>query len=144
MITGSILQHQFIGTGVTNVTTRFVSLIDVSLRPLTDFVIFSSSGQGYVSEIMIRSQSKNFGIVLYIDDVISIDNTYSDLVHIGQNSPDISAFDELDIDGNSTGYYVLSVRNIPYYFSFAAHVSNISSNPIVLSNIFAKYIIVMT
>lgn len=146
MITGSILQQQFMGTGVgaVNTTTRFVSLIDVPLRPRVDFTIFSSREQGYVNEIMVRSQSMDFGITLYIDDAISMYATYSDLVHIGQNSPDISAFDELDIDGNRTGYYVLSVRNIPYYYSFEAQLMNIGSSNILLSNVFAKYIIVVT
>lgn len=148
MITGSILSPSLAIPGVPGVevpvTTRIISLTNVSISPHRDFMVFSSEDWGFLCELLVRAASPYFGIRLYIDDTISIDNSYVDLTCIGQSSPDISAFDELDMDGNRTGFYIVSIRNIPYYESCSAFIDNNSGNTLILPHIFVKYIVRIT
>ncbi|GAJ19078.1 unnamed protein product, partial [marine sediment metagenome] len=58
-----------------------------------------------------------------------------------QNSPEIGAFAELDEDGDPTGHYVASIRDISYENSIWVRVQNTGSALVTFSQLFVKYTI---
>jgi len=125
-------------------STRFVNRTDLTVRSGASYEILNDTGRGVLDELMIRSPSRFFSISIVVDTVNEFASTYEDLTSIGQNSPSISAFTELDMDGSETGFYVVSIRSIPYFAGIRAIMYNDDSLDITYSNIFAKYRIIMT
>ncbi|GAI89771.1 unnamed protein product, partial [marine sediment metagenome] len=99
------------------------------------------SGAGQLEQFHIRSPNTDFRILIAIDEVSVFSKTYSEIRQISQSSPEISAFAELDENGDLTGYYVASLRNIPYRSSILVRVQNTGLIPVTFSQLFAKYTI---
>jgi hypothetical protein len=101
--------------------------------------VLQYTGTGQVEEFFIRSPNTNFKVQVTVDEAVVLEKTYDELREIQQNSRDISAFAELDENGDPTGYYVASIRNIPHAVSIQIKVQNTGSAPTTLPNIFVKY-----
>lgn len=143
MITGTVPAKITIGElAVTPAvyTTRFVDL-DGSIVAAGDWLtILAESGAGRLQEFHVRSPDTDFRISIDVDGVSAFDMTYDEIREIEQHSPEISAFAELDEDGNPTGHLVASLRDIPYRESIRVRVQNTGGAPTTFSQLFAKYI----
>ncbi|GAI58952.1 unnamed protein product, partial [marine sediment metagenome] len=76
-----------------------------------------------------------------VDGVSVFSKTYAEIREIQQNSPELSAFAELNEDGDPTGHYVASIRDIPYESSIWVRVQNTGPAPVTFSQLFIKYTI---
>lgn len=102
-------------------------------------IVEVASGRGTLGEFHARSPDTDFEIKLTIDGTIILDKTYTQLRGIQQNSPTISAFAELDEDGDATGYYIASIRDVPYYASLKLEIKNTGGAPKTFDQLFTKY-----
>ncbi|GAI88348.1 unnamed protein product, partial [marine sediment metagenome] len=89
----------------------------------------------------VRSPNTDFRVSIAVDGVSVFNKTYDEIRQISQSSPEISAFAELDENGDPTGHYVASIRNIPYESSIWVRVQNTGAGPVTFSQLFAKYTI---
>jgi len=118
---------------------KFTEFEDQSVGAGEWLNVLQYTGAGQVDEFFIRSPNTNFRVQIIIDGVVALDKTYDELMEVQQNSRDLSAFDELDENGDPTGYYVASMRNIPYAVSIQIKVQNTGTDPVTLPNVFVKY-----
>jgi hypothetical protein len=122
-------------------TTRFVDLAGSLVAAGGWLTVLTDSGEGQLDEFLVRCPKINFKVLVAVDVVSVFSKTHGELCEIGQNSPDISAFAELDMNGDPTGYYVASIRDIPYQISILMRVQNTGLAPVTFSQLFAKYTI---
>ena len=122
-------------------TTRFVDLAGSVVGAGGWLTVLESSETGELEQIHVRSPNTDFRVSIAVDGVSVFNKTYDEIRQISQNSPEISAFAELDEDGDPTGYYVASSRNIPYQSSIQVGVQNTGLVPVTFSQLFAKYTI---
>lgn len=122
-------------------TTRFVDLAGSVVGAGGWLTVLESSETGELEQIHVRSPNTDFRVSIAVDGVSVFNKTYDEIRQISQNSPEISAFAELDEDGDPTGYYVVSLRNIPYESSIQVRVQNTGLIPVTFSQLFAKYTI---
>jgi len=127
--------------GPVKVATRFVDLAGSIVAAGEWLTVLESSETGELEQIHVRSPNTDFRVSIAVDGMSVFSKTYAEIRQISQNSPEISAFAELDEDGNLTGYYVASLRNIPYYDSILVRVQNTGLVPVTFSQLFAKYTI---
>jgi hypothetical protein len=129
-------------TGILTVppfTSNFKEFKDQAVGAGEWLNVLQYTGTGQVEEFFIRSPDTNFKVQVTVDGTVVLEKTYDELREIQQNSRDISAFAELDENGDPTGYYVASIRNIPHAVSIQIKVQNTGSAPTTLPNIFVKY-----
>ena len=122
-------------------TTRFVDLARSSTRAGGWLTVLYKSGAGQLEQFHIRSPNTDFRILIAVDMRGFFAKTYDEIRQISQHSPEISAFAELDENGDPTGHYVASIRDIPYESSIWVRVQNTGASPVTFSQLFAKYII---
>lgn len=122
-------------------TIRFVDLARSSLGPATWLTVLDKFGAGQLEQFHVRSPNTDFGILILVDRIGFLWKTYDEIRQISQNSPELSAFAELDQSGDATGYYIASIRNIPYHSSILVRVQNTGAAPVTFSQLFAKYTI---
>lgn len=122
-----------------NASTRFVDLAR-SVVPAGEWLtILESFETGELEQFHIRSPNTDFKISITVEGESIFEKTYSEIRMISQGSPEISAFAELDEDGDLTGYYLASVRDITYQNSILVKVQNTGLAPVTFSQLFAKY-----
>ncbi|GAI68367.1 unnamed protein product, partial [marine sediment metagenome] len=95
------------------VSTRFVDLAGSVVGAGGWLTILEDLGAGQLEQFHVRSPNTDFRVSITVDGVSVFSKTYAEIRQIGQNSPEISAFAELDENGDLTGYYVASIRDIP-------------------------------
>ncbi|MBA7609789.1 hypothetical protein ES703_16983 [subsurface metagenome] len=122
-------------------TTRFVDLARSSLGPARVLTVLEEYGAGQLEQFHVRSPNTDFEILIAVDMRSFFEKTYDEIREIQQNSPELSAFAELDENGDPTGHYIASIRNIPYENSIWVRVENTGSAPVTFSQLFAKYTI---
>jgi hypothetical protein len=122
-------------------TTRFVDLAGSIVGAGAWLTILDSSKSGELEQFHVRSPNTDFRISITVDGVSVFNKTYAEIREIQQNSPELSAFAELDENGNPTGFYVASIRDIPYQSSIQVRVQNTGLAPVTFSQLFAKYTI---
>lgn len=120
-------------------TARFADFADEALGAGEWFTVLDSTGRGEVEEFQVRSPSTDFKLSIAVDGETVLEKTYDELRLIQQNSPSISAFAERDEEGELTGYYVVSIRDIPYYSSLQLKVQNTGGSSVTFSQLFVKY-----
>ncbi|HCP60313.1 MAG TPA: hypothetical protein DIT43_01885 [Dehalococcoidia bacterium] len=143
MITGTVPAKITIGELTVTpaaYTTRFIDLGGSIVAAGDWLTILDESGAGRLEEFHVRSPNTDFRISIDVDGVSAFDMTYGEIREIEQHSPEISAFAELDEDGNLTGHYIASLRDIPYRESIRVRVQNTGGTPTTFSQLFAKYI----
>ena len=123
------------------VATRFVDLAGSSLGAGEWLTVLQGFEAGQLEQFHVRPPNTDFRVSIAVDGVSVFSKTYDGIRQISQNSPEISAFTELDENGDATGYYVASLRNIPYYDSILVRVQNTGLVPVTFSQLFAKYTI---
>ena len=123
------------------VSTRFVDLAGSSLGAGEWLTVLQESEAGQLEQFHVRSPNTDFRVWIAVDGVSVFSKTYSEIRQISQNSPEISAFAELDENGDPTGYYVASMINIPYYDSILVRVQNTGLVLVTFSQLFCKYTI---
>ncbi len=142
-------------TGSVPARIRIEELVITPIKPTARFVDMAGSvvvagewlsilqeyAAGELEQFHVRSPNTDFRILIIIDGISVFSKTYAGIRLIGQNSPEISAFAELDEDGDLTGFYVASLRNIPYQSSVLVRVQNTGLVPVTFSQLFAKYTI---
>lgn len=133
MITGTV------PSPVTAPTTRFVDLAGSIVASGDWLTVLQESEAGQLEQFHVRSPNTDFKVSITVDGVSVFSKTYTEIRQISQNSPEISAFAELDEDGDPTGYYVVSLRNIPYYSSVLVRVQNTGLVSVTFSQLFCKY-----
>ena len=102
-------------------------------------IILDRAGNGIVEEFQVRSPNTNFRVEITVDGTIELDKTYDQLRAVQQNSRTISAFAERDEDGDLTGYYVASIRDVSYYVSILVRVQNTGGTSTTFSQLFLKH-----
>ena len=123
------------------VATRFVDLAGSTVAAGDWLTVLPQFEAGQLEQLHVRSPNTDFRVLIAVDGVSVFNKTYAEIRQISQNSPEISAFAELDENGDATGYYVASLRNIPYYDSILVRVQNTGLVPVTFSQLFAKYTI---
>lgn len=101
--------------------------------------ILERSGYGQVEQLHVRSPNIDFRISVVVDGVRIFDKSYGEIRGVSWSSPEISAFAELDEDGDPTGYYIASVRDIFWYNSILVKVLNTGTVATTFSQLFLKY-----
>jgi hypothetical protein len=136
-----IITNRLEETGVLTIpfTSKFTELKDQTIGASEWLNVLQYNGAGQVDEFFIRSPNTNFKVQVTVDGTVVLEKTYDELREVQQNSRDISAFAELDENGDPTGYYVTSIRNIPHAVSIQIKVQNIGASSTTLPNIFVKY-----
>ncbi len=122
-------------------STRFVDLAGSVVGIGEWLTVLEILGAGQLEQFHARSPNTNFRVSITVDGLSIFNKTYNGIRQIGQNSPEISAFAELDEDGDLTGYYIASLRDIPYHSSISIKVQNTGLVPVTFSQLFVKYII---
>jgi hypothetical protein len=117
----------------------FVDLPGSIVGPDAWLTMLNRVGRGTIEEIYVSSPDTNFKISVTVDGAEILSKTYDELRDIQQNSPTISAFAELDEDGDPTGYYIASIRGIPYVSSILLKVQNTGGAPVTFKQVFAKH-----
>jgi len=130
---------RLVTVGLTSKTTRIIDYADQTLDPGEWFTILDKTGRGVVEEFHVRSPSTSFRISVSVDGETIINLTYDGFREIQQNSPSISAFAELDENGNPTGFYIVSMRAILHRRHVTVKLQNTSTSPTTFSRIFAKH-----
>lgn len=102
------------------------------------FDAVSVSGSGELDELMILSPNTSFGVAVATDGTTILSKTYAQLNAITQSSRSISAFAELDEDGNPTGKYLIHLKDISFLVSLVARIVN-TGGAVATFNIFGKY-----
>ena len=120
-------------------TGKIICLENRTVPPNEWLTILEHTGIGRIDEFFIRSPETSFTVQVSVDGAVVLEKTYDELREIQQNSRDVSAFAELDENGDPTGYYIVSIRNIPYYSSVSVKLQNVGAASITLPNIFVKY-----
>ncbi|MBA7573728.1 hypothetical protein ES708_15526 [subsurface metagenome] len=120
-------------------TTKFVDLAGSSVAASEWLTVLEEFESGQLEQFHVRSPNTDFRVSIAVDGVSVFNKTYAEIRQISQHSPEISAFAELDENGDPTGYYVASLRNIPYRSSIWVKVQNTGSAPVTFSQLFAKY-----
>lgn len=118
--------------------TEIVDRVSQIVEAGESFEIINASGSGRLHEIAIASPSTEMEITITVDGEEKLKKTYNQLRVSTQFLKDISAFAELDEDGNATGNYIIHVKNYPFRTSFIASVKNISASSVTFTVIFAK------
>jgi len=128
-------------TGVLSVpfTSNFKEFKDQPVGAGEWLNVLQYTGAGQVDEFFVRSPNTSFKVQVTVDGAVVLEKTYDEIREVQQNSRDLSAFAELDENGDPTGYYVASMRNIPYAVSIQIRVQNTGTAPITLPNVFVKY-----
>ena len=124
---------------ITVKSTRFVDLAGSIVLAGEWLTILEESATGELEQFHIRSPNTDFKVEIVVDGVSVFSKTYAEIREIQQNSPEISAFAELDEDGDLTGFYIVSLRNIPYESSILVRVQNTGLLLVTFSQLFAKY-----
>ncbi|MBA7521247.1 hypothetical protein ES705_13352 [subsurface metagenome] len=122
-------------------TTRFVDLAGSIVGAGEWLTILEESEAGELEQFHVRSPNTDFRILIDVDGVSVFNKTYDEIREIQQNSPELSAFAELDEDGDPTDHYIASIRNIPYESSILVRVQNTGLVVVTFSQLFAKYTI---
>jgi len=121
--------------------SRFQKQENVEIGVGETKTVFTRTGHGILREIIIRSPSTDFRVAVLIDGEETLNASYSELSVIGQNSNSITAVEELDYDGNPTGYYVVSIRLLVCSEGIEVRVTNTGASSIILSHVFVDYAI---
>ena len=122
-------------------TTRFVDLAGSVVGAGEWLTVLEREVAGQLEQFHARSPNTDFRISIAVDGVSVFSKTYDEIRQISQSSPEISAFAELNEDGDATGYYLASIREIPYQSSILVRVKNTGLVPVTFSQLFAKYTI---
>ncbi|MBA7694634.1 hypothetical protein ES703_103247 [subsurface metagenome] len=122
-------------------STRFVDLAGSVVAAGDWLTVLQESETGELEQFHIRSPNTDFRVSMNVDGASVFSKTYDEIRMISQNSPEIAAFAELNEDGDATGYYVVSLRNIPYESSILVRMQNTGLVPVTFSQLFAKYTI---
>jgi len=120
-------------------STRFVDLAGSSVDAGAWLTVLERSESGQLEQFHVRCPNSDFKISITVDGISVFEKSYSEIRQISQSSPEISAFTELDENGDATGYYIASMRNIPYYNSILVRVQNTGLVSVTFSQLFAKY-----
>jgi len=121
-----------------NLPSHFLKQENIVIKAGETKTVFTM-GQGILKEIIIRSPSTDFNIIILIDDSEVLNESYSEFSVIGQNSSCITAVEELDYDGNPTGYYVVSIRLLACREGIEVKVVNTGTSSITLPHVFVDY-----
>ena len=142
LITGTVPATVRIGELVITpivATTRFIDLAGSSVGAGDWLTILDSSKSGELEQFHVRSPNTDFRVSITVDGVSVFNKTYAEIREIEQNSPELSAFAELDENGDPTGFYVASIRDIPYQSTILVRVQNTGLVLVTFSQLFAKY-----
>ena len=120
-------------------TTRYADFAGRSVEAGEWFKVLDRAGRGRIGAFHVRSPNTSFKVSISVDGESVLEKTYDELRGIQQNSPNISAFAERDEEGDLTGYYVASIRKVPYYSSILVKVQNIGVASVTFSQLFVKY-----
>lgn len=120
-------------------TTGIVDITNKVVLAGGSFEFLNVEEMGILEECLVVSPSTEFFLVLSIDGTQFMDKTYQGFADITQTVEDISAFEELDTDGNPTGKYIVHLTDILFKSSITISVKNDSASPITFHNLFTKY-----
>ncbi|MBA7584012.1 hypothetical protein ES708_25964 [subsurface metagenome] len=120
-------------------STKFVDLAGSVVGAGEWLTVLEESEAGQLEQFHVRSPNTDFRVSIAVDGVSVFSKTYDEIRQISQHSPEISAFAELDENGDPTGYYVASLRNIPYQNSILVRIQNTGLVPVTFSQLFVKY-----
>ena len=103
------------------------------------YQFLSYNHPGHLDEALIIGSTTSFSVVVTINGEEFLNKTYAQYCNITQTIECISAFEELDEDGNPLSKYVVHIKNLVFKESIAISVTNNGASPIIFHNLFAKY-----
>jgi len=120
-------------------TTGIVDTTNQNISGGATYQFVNVDQLGFLEECLVVSPSTDFSLILSIDGNEAINKTYQGFNDITQTVKDISAFEELDADGNPTGKYIVHLTDIAFKVSLVISIKNNSGSPITFQNLFCKY-----
>jgi hypothetical protein len=109
------------------IKTRIIRMSNVVL-PTT---LLDVKGVGSVRSLVLRSNSRDFGISLFIDDVLMLDNDFSWFERISPYVKEIAAFEE-------NGEFVFVISDIKFTNSAKVTVKPLADG-VVLKDVYISY-----
>jgi len=97
-----------------------------------------SDRSGELYEFMVLSPNTSFRVTVAVDGTTILSKTYSEFNALTQSLRSVSAFAELDENGNPTGEYLVSLKDISFLRSLIVRVSNTGGTSAIFI-IFGKY-----
>ena len=116
-----------------------VDLSNISVEAGKTYQFLSHGYPGYLDEALVIGSTTSFSVVVTIDDEEFLNKTYSEYTDITQPLDYISAFEELDENGNPLSKYVVHIKNLVFKESIVISVKNNGASPMIFHNLFAKY-----
>lgn len=98
----------------------------------------SVTGSGVLDELMVLSPNTSFGVAVAVDGSTILSKTYAQLNALTQSLRCVSAFAELDENGDATGKYLIHLKDISFLASLVARVTN-TGGASATFNIVGKY-----
>ena len=112
------------------ISTKILDKKNFPVKKTFDLVNVNLPGR--LKEVIIRSPSTDFSILIMSDGYKKMDRSYSELAEISEHSEDIDAYEEA---GN--GVYVVKLKDIYWIESFIATIY--VDNPITFHNLWVSY-----
>ena len=100
--------------------------------------VISVDGSGELDELMVLCPNTSFGVTIAVDGTTILSKTYSQLNAVTQTLSFVSAFAEVDENGDATGNYLIHIKNISFLSSLVARITN-TGGASATFNIFGKY-----
>ncbi len=116
-----------------------IDLSNISVAAGATYEFLSHGYPGYLDEALVIGSTTSFSIIVTIDDKIFLNKTYTEYCNITQPLDYISAFEELDENGNPLGKYVVHIKNLVFKESIVISVKNNGASSMVFHNLLAKY-----
>jgi len=95
---------------------NFIYKTNFSVERKTRLV--ESKRKGKLKEFAAKVDNTNFRLLVRIDDIDTLYDTFSKLQEISAQSDLIDAYEEVNQVGNTTGYYILRLENLSWDNSF--------------------------
>jgi len=116
-----------------------IDLSNISVVAGATYEFLSHGYPGYLDEALVIGSTISFSVKVTIDDVEFLNKTYTEYTDVTQPLDYISAFEELDENGNPLSKYVVHIKNLVFKESIAISVKNNGAGPMTFYNLFAKY-----
>lgn len=102
-------------------------------------VVVERSGYGVLEEFMIKAEDPEFQVLVVRDWELKpiLRGNYSDIRDIQQNVQSLSAFPERNEEGDLTGCYVVSIRDVQFEKNLVIRLS--TEKPVKFGAVYAKY-----
>ena len=116
-----------------------VDLSNVSVEAGKTYEFLSHGYPGQLDEALVIGSTTSFSVTVTIDEKEFLNKTYTEYTDITQPLDYISAFEELDENGNPLSKYIVHIKNLVFKEFIVISVKNNGTSSMIFHNLFAKY-----